>query len=148
MTGEVLVPLQALDPDLAPPTRVRAGDAAADLPARTSARIEPGERALIPTGFAVAVPRGYCGLILPRSGLALRHGLTVANSPGLIDSGYRGELQVILLNLGDEPVAIERGQRIAQFLVLGVPALRFAATDELPPSHDNRGTDGFGSSGS
>ena len=104
-------------------------------------------RALVPTGFAVAIPEGFCGLILPRSGLALKHGLTVLNTPGLIDSGYRGELQVILYNSGDEAVAIERGQRIAQLLILGVPDLAFVLVDELPPSGDDRGAAGFGSSG-
>lgn len=147
MSVEVLVPLQALDPDLEAPSRIRTGDAAADLPARNDARLDPGERYLMPTGFAVAIPEGYCGLILPRSGLALRNGLSIVNSPGLIDSGYRGELQVILLNTGDKPIDLERGQRIAQLLVLPVPALRFVATEELPPSPDDRGADGFGSSG-
>ncbi len=101
----------------------------------------------MPTGFAIAVPQNYCGLILPRSGLALRHGLTVVNSPGLIDSGYRGELQVILLNTGLEAVELERGQRIAQLVIVPVPAVSFVATAELPDSIDSRGTDGFGSSG-
>jgi len=141
------LPLKQLDPGLQPPSRIRAGDAAADLPSRVSVTIEPGSRDLVPTGFAVAIPDGFCGLILPRSGLALKHGVTVLNTPGLIDSGYRGELQVILYNTGDEPVAIERGQRIAQLLVLGVPDLRFALVDELPPAADQRGSQGFGSSG-
>ena len=126
---------------------MRAGDAAADLPARHDTEIKSGERALVPTGFAVAIPDGYCGLVLPRSGLALSNGLTVLNTPGLIDSGYRGELQVILFNSGDETVPINRGQRIAQLLVLPVPALNFDLVDELPPSPDERGTAGFGSSG-
>lgn len=141
------VPLLQLDVGLTPPSRIRAGDAAADLPSRLDVVIDPGGRALVPTGFAVAIPEGYCGLILPRSGLAAKHGLTVLNAPGLIDSGYRGELQVILLNTDHDPVAIERGQRIAQLLILGVPDLRFAPVDELPPSTDERGSAGFGSSG-
>ncbi|MDH4277217.1 MAG: dUTP diphosphatase [Acidimicrobiia bacterium] len=141
------VPLLQLDAGLTPPSRIRDGDAAADLPSRLDVAIDPGCRRLVPTGFAVAIPQGYCGLILPRSGLALKHGVTVLNAPGLIDSGYRGELQVILLNTGDEPVTIERGQRIAQLLILGVPDLRFAPVDELPPSGDDRGSAGFGSSG-
>jgi len=141
------VPLLQLDDGLTPPARIRAGDAAADLPSRLDVVIEPGCRLLVPTGFAVAVPEGHCGLILPRSGLALKHGLTVLNSPGLIDSGYRGELAVILYNSGDEPVAIERGQRIAQLLVLGVPDVVRALVGELPPSGDDRGSSGFGSSG-
>ncbi len=141
------VPLLQLDPGLPPPSRIRAGDAAADLPSRIDVVIEPAQRLLVPTGFAVAIPEGYCGLVLPRSGLALKHGLTVLNAPGLIDSGYRGELQVILLNTGEDPVTIERGQRIAQLLMIGVPDLALALVDELPPSGDERGAAGFGSSG-
>ncbi len=143
----VSVPLQQLDPGLSPPARIRDGDAAADLPSRVDVTIEPGCRELVPTGFAVAIPEGLCGLILPRSGLALKQGLTVLNSPGLIDSGYRGELQVILHNTSREAVAIERGQRIAQLLILDVPGLEFVVVDELPPSGDDRGSAGFGSSG-
>lgn len=141
------VPLLQLDDGLAPPSRIRGGDAAADLPSRLDVVIEPRSRCLVPTGFAVAIPEGYCGLVLPRSGLALKHGLTVLNSPGLIDSGYRGELQVILYNTGDEPVALERGQRIAQLLVVAVPDIASVLVDELPPSGDDRGAAGFGSSG-
>lgn len=126
---------------------MRHGDAAIDLPARVDTVIDPGRRELVPTGFAVAVPDGWCGLILPRSGLALHDGLTVLNTPGLIDSGYRGELQVILVNTGDRPVAIERGQRIAQLLVQPVPDVVLDEVDELPPAIDDRGERGFGSSG-
>ncbi len=126
---------------------MRSGDAAVDLPARGPVTIELGCRSLVPTGFAIAIPPGWCGLILPRSGLALRHGLTVLNSPGLIDSGYRGELKVMLFNSGDEAVDIERGQRIAQLLVLPIPELTFEEVDELPPAIDDRGDQGFGSSG-
>ena len=145
--GVLTLALKQLDDGLEPPSRIRGGDAAADLPSRVSVTIGPGQRELIPTGFAIAVPVGFCALILPRSGLALKQGLTVLNAPGLIDSGYRGELQVILLNTGDEPVAIERGQRIAQLLVLGVPELATVVVDELPDAVDERGTQGFGSSG-
>ncbi|MGF1595380.1 MAG: dUTP diphosphatase [Acidimicrobiales bacterium] len=152
MTGDDVteVPILRLDdddPPLAPPTRMRAGDAAADLPARCATTIGPGRRGLVPTGFAVALPVGTCGLILPRSGLALEHGLTVLNAPGLIDSGYRGELQVILFNTSDAPVTVERGQRIAQLLVLSVGELRLVAVDRLPAGPDDRGEAGFGSSG-
>lgn len=126
---------------------MRDGDAAADLPARVDATIGPGERALVPTGFAVALDPGWCGLILPRSGLALSEGITVLNAPGLIDAGYRGELQVILHNSGTESVVIERGQRIAQLLVIEVSHLSFDLVDELPPAVDDRGHQGFGSSG-
>jgi dUTP pyrophosphatase len=126
---------------------MRAGDAAADLPARIDVVVPPGGRELVPTGFAVAIPEGWCGLILPRSGLALKHGVTVLNSPGLIDSGYRGELQVILHNSGAEPFVVERGQRIAQLLISEVPAVVYDEVDELPPAPDDRGAQGFGSSG-
>lgn len=136
-----------LEPDLPLPRRIRPGDAAADLPARADTTVPAGQRALVPTGFAVAVPNGWCGLVLPRSGLALKHGISVLNTPGLIDSGYRGELQVILHNSSDEDFVIERGQRIAQLLVLPVPELSFEEVEELPPGPDDRGERGFGSSG-
>lgn len=126
---------------------MRLGDAAFDLPARLDTTIDPGTRSLMPTGFAVALPQGWCGLILPRSGLALEHGLTVLNSPGLIDAGYRGELQVILINHGDRPIPVERGQRIAQLLIQPVPEVELAEVDELPAAIDDRGAQGFGSSG-
>ncbi|MGI9615062.1 MAG: dUTP diphosphatase [Acidimicrobiales bacterium] len=146
------IPLRRLDWDdagerLALPARIRQGDAAADLPSRVDAELAPGERMLVPTGFAIAIPVGMCGLVLPRSGLALDHGVTVLNAPGLIDSGYRGEIRVILANTSTETVTIERGQRIAQLLVLGVDALTLVEVGELPPAPDDRGTDGFGSSG-
>ncbi len=141
------VPMVALDPDLDPPQRMRGGDAAADLPSRIDLTIEAGQRALVPTGFAVAIPLDACGLVLPRSGLALKQGVTVLNAPGLIDSGYRGEINVILLNSSTESVAIERGQRIAQLLVMPVPPSTFEMVDELPPAPDDRGASGFGSSG-
>ncbi len=139
-------PLAATDP-LELPRRMRPGDAAADLPARIEVEIPAGERCLVPTGFAVAVPFGACGLVLPRSGLALKHGLTLLNSPGLIDSGYRGELKVLLYNTSREAVTVSRGQRIAQFLVLAVDQLALVEVPDLPPGPDDRGSDGFGSSG-
>lgn len=132
---------------LAVPARMRPGDAAADLPTRVDVELGPGARHLVPTGFAVAIPVGMCGLILPRSGLALEHGVTVLNSPGLIDSGYRGELKVLLHNTSDEPVLLERGQRIAQLLVLSVASTALVLTEHLPPAPDDRGAAGFGSSG-
>lgn len=145
------VPVLRLDDDidqpLPLPRRIRPGDAAADLPARIDVDIEPATRALVPTGFAVAIPVGTCGLVLPRSGLALEHGLTLLNTPGLIDSGYRGELQVLLYNTSDEVVSLHRGQRIAQLLVLAVDTLNLIEADELPPGPDDRGSQGFGSSG-
>ncbi len=143
----VHVPLLRLDADLDPPRRSRSGDAAADLPASTPVTLAPGARALVPTGFAIAVPEGHAGLILPRSGLALHDGVTVLNAPGLIDSGYRGEIKVVLHNASSDPVEIERGQRIAQLLVIPVPSFRLDLVDELPDAPDDRGVDGFGSSG-
>jgi len=135
------------DSQLATPRRMRAGDAAADLPARTDAVIGPLQRLLVPTGFALAIPEGQCGLILPRSGLALDHGLTVLNSPGLIDSGYRGELKVLLINLGEVEVSISRGQRIAQLLIVDAATSSFVEGATLPAPPDDRGGQGFGSSG-
>lgn len=126
---------------------MRRGDAAIDLPSRVDVTVGPGERALIATGFAIAVPEGWCGLVLSRSGLALEHGLAVLNSPGLIDAGYRGEVKVVLINHGAEPVAVERGQRIAQLLMQSVPRVELVEVEELPPAIDDRGERGFGSSG-
>ena len=146
--GRPKVLLKRLDPDLAAPARMRAGDAAADLPAKIDTTIPAGHRALVPTGFAVAIPEGWAGLILPRSGLALKSGLTVLNSPGLIDSGYRGELQVILHNTTEEDVVVTRGQRIAQLLIIETPAVDYLEVEDLPPGPDDRGAQGFGSSGS
>ena len=141
------IPFTSLDPDLAVPVRMRSGDAAFDLPAREDGSIAPGARALVATGCALAIPVGHAGLILPRSGLALNHGVTVLNSPGLIDAGYRGEIKVILYNSGDESFTFERGQRIAQLMVLALPDLALTLVDELPTAPDDRGSAGFGSSG-
>lgn len=141
------VPVLRLDDELDVPARIRAGDAAADLPSRIDVVLGPGRRELVPTGFAVAVPPGACGLILPRSGLALRQGLTVLNSPGLIDSGYRGELKVLLHNTSTDSVDVARGQRIAQLLVLDIGHLHLVTVDQLPDAPDDRGAEGFGSSG-
>ncbi len=143
----VEVPIQRLDPELAAPVRMRAGDAAADLASAIDGKLEPGERRLFPTGFAVAIPTGCAGLVLSRSGLALHDGIAVLNAPGLIDSGYRGEVGVILVNHGTSTVSIERGQRIAQLMVIGVPAFALVLVDELPVADDDRGAAGFGSSG-
>ena len=127
------------------PARAYAGDAGLDLAACEQLELGPGERALVPTGLAVAIPEGYAGFVQPRSGLAARDGITVVNSPGLIDSGYRGEIQVVLLNTDQERTFIaEAGDRIAQLVVLPVPALLVREVDELPPSE--RGVRGFGSS--
>jgi len=107
--------------------------------------LAPGERAVVPTGIAVAVPDGYAGLVVPRSGLAARHGIGVVNGPGLIDAGYRGEVKVILVNHGSEPLEIKRGERIAQLVIMPVFVGDFVEFDELPGT--KRGDGGFGSTG-
>lgn len=140
---EILI--QLLDDGLQAPISSHPGDAGVDLAARTAGKLEPGGRAAIPTGIAVAIPEGYAGLVIPRSGLAARHGISVVNGPGLIDSGYRGEIRVVLINLGEEPFTIERGDRIGQLIVIPVSKPEFTVVDELPDSV--RGTDGFGSTG-
>lgn len=129
-----------------PPARSHAGDAGLDLSACEAVVLAPGQRAAVPTGWAVAIPAGMAGLVVPRSGNALRHGLTVANAPGLIDSGYRGELKVILVNLGDADVHVQEGDRIAQLVVTPVHCGAPVQVDDLPPS-DGRGDGGFGSTG-
>ena len=141
------IPLRRLDPDLAPPTYATAGDAGADLVAAEDATLAPGGgRALIATGAAIAIPDGFAGFVQPRSGLALKHGVTVLNSPGLIDSGYRGELKVVLLNTDpDTPFEVRRGERIAQLVIQRVEHCEFVEVDELPAS--DRGEGGFGSTG-
>ena len=126
---------------------MRNGDAAADLSSAESVTIGPGERVGVRTGVAVAVPLGWCGLVLPRSGLALKQGVTVLNAPGLIDSGYRGEIVVILHNSSNQQVQIDAGSRIAQLMISETPSVTFTATDALPEASDDRGTEGFGSSG-
>ena len=140
---EILI--QLLDDGLQAPRSAHPGDAGVDLAARTAGKLEPGGRAAIPTGIAVAIPEGYAGLVVPRSGLAARHGISVVNGPGLIDSGYRGEIKVVLINLGEEQFTIERGDRIGQLIVIPVTEPEFTVVDELPDSV--RGTDGFGSTG-
>lgn len=128
------------------PARAHPGDAGLDLVAVEDLILGPGERAAVPTGWAVAIPEGMAGLVVPRSGNALRHGLTVANAPGVIDAGYRGELRVILVNLGAEPFAIAAGDRIAQ-LVVTPASLAFAAEVVALPASDGRGQAGLGSTG-
>lgn len=144
---EVTVPIVSLDPDLPAPSYAHAGDAGCDLVARESVTLAAGGgRALVPTGVAIALPDGWAGFVQPRSGLALRHGVTVLNSPGLIDSGYRDELRVILVNTDPEAdYRVERGDRIAQLVVQPVAAVTLEFVDSLDDSA--RGTDGFGSSG-
>jgi len=134
-----------LDPEAVLPAYAHPGDAGLDLAAAGDVRLEPGERAAVPTGLAVAVPTGWVGLVHPRSGLARREGVTVANAPGTIDSGYRGELQVLLINLGDQPVELRRGDRVAQLLLQPVGAARVVEVVELDGTA--RGDGGFGSTG-
>jgi dUTP pyrophosphatase len=141
------IPVLRLDPDLPLPAYAHPGDAGCDLVAREDAVLAPrGGRALVPTGIAIALPDGYAGFVQPRSGLALRHGVTCLNSPGLIDSGYRDELRVVLVNTDpDTAFEVRRGDRIAQLVVQRVEACTFAVVDALPDSV--RGLGGFGSSG-
>jgi dUTP pyrophosphatase len=137
--------VRRLREDAVLPERAYAGDAGLDLAACERHELGPGERAVVGTGLAVAIPQGYAGFVQPRSGLAARHGLSVVNAPGLIDSGYRGEIRVVLLNTDrSEPVVVEPGMRVAQLVVLAVPELELAEVEELPESE--RGVRGFGSS--
>lgn len=139
------LPIQRLRQEAVVPERAYAGDAGLDLAACERAELGPGERVVVGTGLAVAIPKGYAGFVQPRSGLAARHGISVVNAPGLIDSGYRGEVRVVLLNTDRaEAFMIEPGMRIAQLVVLPVPALELVEVDELPESE--RGVRGFGSS--
>jgi dUTP pyrophosphatase len=140
------IPVLRLDFALPLPKHQQEGDAGVDLHAREDIKIEAGEWKLVPTGVAMAVPEGYVGLIAPRSGLALRSGIGVVNGPGVLDSGYRGELKVILINHGQEEVTLERGERIAQLVVVPATEVELVEVDELPDS--GRGEDGFGSTGS
>jgi dUTP pyrophosphatase len=141
------VAVRRLDPDLPLPTYARAGDAGADLVAREDATLASGGgRALVPTGVAVAIPDGYAGFVQPRSGLALTHGVTCLNTPGLIDAGYRDEIRVLLVNTDPGAVyRVRRGDRIAQLVIQQVEAAGFRPVDELPLSQ--RGTGGFGHTG-
>ena len=139
------LPIQKVRPDAVVPARAYAGDAGLDLAATERIELGPGERAVVPTGLAVAIPEGYAGFVQPRSGLASRHGITIVNTPGLVDSGYRGELMVVLHNTDrSEPFVVEAGMRIAQLVVLPVPEVELVEVDELPASE--RGARGFGSS--
>ncbi len=134
-----------LDRELPLPAYARPGDAGLDLRTSESVKLEPGERRLVPTGLAIAIPEGHAGLVLHRSGLAMQKGVTVLNAPGLIDSGYRGELQVLLINHGPAVVAIERGERIAQLVIQAVARAKLVEVERLPDSA--RGEGGFGSTG-
>ena len=139
--------VQLLHPAAQPPARTRPGDAGLDLRCVEAFGLAPGERRVIGTGVAVALPEGVAGLVVPRSGLAARFGISVVNGPGLIDPTYRGEIRVVLVNLGAEPYQGEVGDRIAQLLLVPFIAPLARVVDELPASADERGTAGFGSSG-
>ncbi|MDP9283686.1 MAG: dUTP diphosphatase [Actinomycetota bacterium] len=137
--------MRRLRPDAVVPARAYSGDAGLDLAACERVELAPGERALVATGLAVAIPEGFAGFVQPRSGLAARHGISIVNAPGLVDSGYRGELQVALLNTdARETFVVEPGMRIAQLVVLAIPGIDLVEVDELPASE--RGVRGFGSS--
>ncbi len=138
--------VEQLDSELPLPRHAQPGDAGVDLYARTGGVLAPGERTLVPTGVAVAVPEGYVGLIAPRSGLAARHGISLLNSPGILDAGYRGEIHAVLINEGSEPFDYERGDRIAQLVVVPFATQDYEIVAELPGS--DRGAGGFGSTGS
>jgi len=137
--------VRRLDPALPLPGYAHPGDAGLDLYAADTTTLEPGQRALVPCGIAVAVPEGHVGLVHPRSGLAVDHGLTVLNAPGTIDAGYRGELKVLLVNHGPDPVEVQHGQRIAQLVVAPVVTVDVREVDRLDAT--TRGSGGFGSTG-
>jgi len=140
------LPFRRLDDGMPLPERAHPSDAGFDLRSAAELEVGPGERAMVPTGLAVAIPEGYAGLVLPRSGLASKHGLTMANAPGLIDAGYRGEVICAVVNLDREhAVRIARGDRIAQLVIVAVPDLVPVFVEELPVS--TRGEGGFGSTG-
>lgn len=141
------LPFRRLDPEATLPSTQHVGDAGLDLCANADVEVLAGERAMIPTGIAVAIPDGHAGLVLPRSGLASKRGLTLANAPGLIDAGYRGEVMVAAVNLDrTEAVKIARGDRVAQLVVVALPAVEPTWVSDLPATQ--RGKDGFGSTGS
>ncbi len=139
------IPFLRLDPELSVPASAHPGDAGIDLFARNETVLAPGEWAMMPTGIALAIPEGHAGLVAPRSGLAARNAISVVNGPGVIDAGYRGEVNVILINHGPHSVTLERGDRVAQLLVVPVAIPTLVEVEELPDSE--RGTGGFGSTG-
>ncbi|GAC1410164.1 MAG: dUTP diphosphatase [Actinomycetota bacterium] len=141
---EILV--KRLSGDVAMPAPAHAGDAGLDLQSAIDATLKPGDRLVVPTGIAIAIPDGYAGFVQPRSGLAAKRGIGIVNSPGLVDSGYRGEIKVVMINHDlSEALEIHRGDRIAQMVILPIPALDIVEANELPAS--DRGERGFGSSG-
>lgn len=142
----MIVDISLLDDQIPAPAYAHSGDAGLDLRATIVGTLEPFERMTVPCGFAAAIPDGYAGLVIPRSGLASKHGVSVVNAPGLVDSGYRGEIKVVLVNLDPhEPFHFEQGDRIAQLTIIATPSVTLHNTDQLPESP--RGTEGFGSSG-
>ena len=144
--ADISIPVKKLNEDAVIPQSAYAGDAGIDLHASVNITLQPFERALVPTGLAIAIPEGYAGFVLPRSGLAIKQGLSLVNAPGLIDSGYRGELCCICINLDPHtPIEITAGDRIAQLVVMGVENVNLLEVDELDET--SRGTGGFGSSG-
>ena len=144
--SSVQVLITRLDPELPLPKYAKGGDAGADIVSRIDITLAPGERALVPTGIAIALPDGYVALVHPRSGLAIKHGVTMVNSPGTVDAGYRGELQIILINHDrSESVSFKRGDRIAQLVIQKVERAEFVEVENLPGS--GRGEGGFGSTG-
>ena len=144
--SSVQVLITRLDPELPLPRYAKGGDAGADIVSRVNITLAPGERALVPTGIAIALPDGYVALVHPRSGLAIKHGVTMVNAPGTVDAGFRGELQIILINHDkSEPVSFKRGDRIAQLVIQKVEHAEFVEVRDLPGS--GRGTGGFGSTG-
>jgi dUTP pyrophosphatase len=146
LAGMLQIPVRRLDPELPLPSYAHPGDAGADLHAAAEVTLQPGERALVPTGIAMALPEGYVGLVHPRSGLAARHGISIVNAPGTIDAGYRGEVQVCLVNTDrSAPFTVQRGDRIAQLVVQRCETATFSETTELPASV--RGEGGYGSTG-
>ena len=146
MSESIVLPLRQLDTDIDLPRYAYEGDAGLDLRSTVNATLKPFERMLVPCGISVAIPQGFAGLVIPRSGLAANHGLSIVNAPGLIDSNYRGEIKVILINLDSQhDFEIKRGDRIAQLLLTNVPTVSLEVVEILPESV--RGTGGFGSSG-
>lgn len=145
-SSDVPVLFNRLDPNVPVPSYAHPGDAGADLVTTVDVVLQPGERAVVPTGVAIALPAGYAAFVHPRSGLAARCGVSIVNTPGTVDAGYRGELKIILVNLDPKsPVELHRGDRIAQLVVQRVEHARFIEVDTLPGSF--RGANGFGSSG-
>ncbi|MEV5003111.1 dUTP diphosphatase [Nocardioides sp. LML1-1-1.1] len=146
MPADLEIAVQQLDPDLPLPAYAHPGDAGADLLTTVDVSLAPGERALVPTGIAIALPEGYVALVHPRSGLAARHGLSIVNTPGTVDSGYRGEIKVLLINHDPvEPITLKRGDRVAQLVVQRYERAAFVPVASLPESV--RGSGGYGSTG-